>query len=122
MTTIDFLYEYNEDTLYLYKDTKTYGSIEFGEDVVVDFDKQMNVVALEFFQASKTLSYLTNNKITKKMLEKIKEVKLVSENKGRIIKAMFQIKMDTIEIKDKLILQDSNYKSPVLAAITAKSK
>ncbi len=116
MKRSEYFYDFREDNLYLYKEKKAYGSIEFGENIVIDFDKNLNIVALEFFNASKVLSALSGKKITKKSLSTIKETSLISERKGGLVIAFFTIKMSEFAIEEKLSLQDIKYKSPVLVA------
>ncbi len=115
MPKSEFLYDYDEDLLYVYRQVKSYGSIEWGENIIIDFDKKLNITALEFFNASKILSALTGKKITKKLLSTIKKASLVSEKKGGLVIAYYQIWLEKEKINEKLSLQDINYKSPVLA-------
>jgi hypothetical protein len=82
---------------------------------VIDFDRDLNIVALEFFNASKALSQLAKERITKKMLAGIKNASLISERKGGLITAFFKIGLIEKTIEEKLNMQDIKYKSPVLA-------
>jgi len=115
MSKAEYFYDYGEDNLYLYREKKSYGSIEFGEDIIIDFDKNLNIVAVEFLNASKILTMLTGKKITKKELGTIKETDLLSERKGGLIIAFFKLVMEKLSIEERLSLQDIKYKSPALA-------
>lgn len=116
MAKIKFLYDQERDTLVLFRSDKSYGTIEFGEDITVDLDSKMNIVGLEFFNATQTLSYLTQRKINKEDLSKIKNAKLFSEKRAGIITAFFTIELATHKlITDKITLADTGYESPILA-------
>ena len=115
MAKAEHFYDYDDDNLYIYREKKSHGSIEFGENIIIDFDKALNIVALEFFSASKALSDLTGKRVTKKLLARIKKASLDSERKGGLIIAFFKIALGERVIEEKLNLQDIKYKSPVLA-------
>ncbi len=108
-------YDFDEDLLYLYNSgKKASGSIELG-DLVIDLEKRGEVVGLEFFNASKYLSNLTNKKITKSLLKKIR-APLISftPQKGTIlIKLVFLIKEQ--KIPATIAIQNMNYSSPTLS-------
>lgn len=112
----EYLYDFNEDTLYLYKDVKVYSSIEVGEGIVLDLNKNFDTVALEVFHASKILSDLSKKRITKKLLSSIKKADLYSENKYGLMITYFKILLGKTVLEEKLSIQDLKYKSPVLAA------
>ena len=112
----EFMYDSRSDDLYIYGAQKSHGSIELGENIIIDFDANMNVVALEFLDASKALGYLTGKRITKKFLKTIKNAGFYSERKGGLSFTFFKIVFaDNKSISEKLTMQDLKYKSPVLA-------
>lgn len=74
-----FDYDLENDILFIYLFGKKSGSsIEYGKNIHISFSHG-EVVALEFIDASLILSKLTEKKITKEMLGKIKKCSLYSE-------------------------------------------
>jgi uncharacterized protein YuzE len=118
MKKIDYFYDYNEDNLYIYKDIKSYGSLEFGDSIILDVDKNLDIIAIEFLNASKIISTLTGNKVTKKVLSNLKEAKIQTQKSGQIMITTFKLKISETEfIEDKISIPNIKYKSPVLARI-----
>ncbi len=115
MAKIKFLYDKAQDTLVLFREDKSHGTVEFGENILIDLDAKTNIVGIEFFDASKTLSHLTKHRITKTDLAKIKNAKLFSEKRAGLITAFFTIQFAHETIEDKIILADMKYESPILA-------
>lgn len=110
-------YDSEGDVLSIYtKDAKVKESIEVAEELVVDIDKNKNLVNLELFDAYKFLS-LSNKKITKKMLESIGEVKLdVKQIRNYwIITIIFRYNEELIT--EKLpVFASNDFKSPLAAS------
>ena len=113
-------YDSNEDTLFIYsKKGKTKESIEVSEDIIIDLDKEGDLVGVEVFDAFKLLKTL-NKDITKEMLSSLKEAKLnLIKYKGYIIiEVIFAYKGITIE--EKLpAFSSSLYESPLVASAYA---
>jgi uncharacterized protein YuzE len=113
---IDFFYDSDSDNLYIYKDVTSYTSVEFGDSILIDFDKTGSLLALEFLNASQTISNLVGVKVTKNKLKEISKVNLWSKSSGCINSIYFSIILENKEeIKDKLNFPELSYKSPVLA-------
>ncbi len=115
MAKIKFLYDKAQDTLVLFQEDKSHGTIEFGESILIDLDSKMNIVGIEFFNASKTLTHLMQRRIAKTDLANIKNAKLFSEKRAGLITAFFTIQFAHESIRDKIILADTKYASPILA-------
>jgi len=113
-------YDSNEDTLFIYsKKGKTKESIEVSEDIIIDLDKEGDLVGVEVFDAFKLLKTL-NKDITKEMLSSLKEARLnLIKYKGYIIiEVIFAYKGMTIE--EKLpAFSSSLYESPLVASAYA---
>ncbi|MBN2127086.1 MAG: DUF2283 domain-containing protein, partial [Candidatus Diapherotrites archaeon] len=104
-------YDFQEDLLYLYnKSKKSKGSIELGE-LIIDLEKKGEIVGLEIFNASKYLSNLTNKKITKSDLKKIKPpvISFTPLNGVILIKLIFSIEKE--KILATIAIQNMNYSS-----------
>lgn len=109
-----FDYDEEEDLLYIYNENKkSKGSIEFG-DLIVDLDKNQNVVGLEIFDASKYLSYLTNKRITKKQLKKIETASLFFSVEKGFILIKFVLPLNKERIPVPIMIQNMHYRSPSL--------
>ncbi len=111
-------YDSREDVLYLYSEKgKVKESIELSKDIVIDLDKNDNLVAIEIFNAHKFLHTL-NEEITKNMLSELKEtkLKLVKYSDYLIITLIFNYKGKTI-IEKLPALSTEQYESPLIASI-----
>lgn len=114
MVKSEFSYDAENDDLFLYrKGSKTSGSVEFG-NIVLDFDKK-GVNALEFLDASKTLSTIVGSRVTKKQLASIKAASIESEVKGGSLIVRFGILSAEEEISAPIVIPGFKYKSPALA-------
>jgi|TARA_B100001971_G_C17926843_1_gene400644 uncharacterized protein YuzE len=113
-------YDSEEDVLSIYtKNAKVKESIEVAETLVIDIDKNRNLVNLELFDAYKFLS-LSNKKITKKMLESIGEVKLDFKQIRNYWIIIIFFKYNEELITEKLPAFVSNdFKSPLVASVSA---
>ncbi len=119
MKKTDYFYDAKEDNLYIYKDDNSFGSVELGSDIVIDVNKNLDIIALEFFNASKVLARLTGKKLTKKNLSGIKNAKLISSRVNNLILGYYKLELQNEKvISDKITMQDFKYKSPVLARTT----
>jgi len=113
-------YDSEGDVLSIYtKGAKVKESIEVAETLVIDLDKNKNLVNLELFDAYRLLS-LSNKKITKKMLESMDEVKLdVNRFRNYWIITM-SFKHNEELITEKLpVFASTDFKSPLLASVSA---
>jgi len=113
-------YDSNEDTLFIYsKKGKTKESIEVSEDIIIDLDKEGDLVGVEVFDAFKFLKTLNKN-VTQEMLSSLKEARLnLIKYKGYIIiEVIFAYKGMTIE--EKLpAFSSSLYESPLVTSAYA---
>ncbi len=107
-------YDAEEDMLFLYNETRrSSGSVELGE-IVIDFTNKGDIVALEIFGASQYLSEITNHRLTKSALSKIRSagVSFMKKRGTTIIKILFPLEK---EISATIAIQNINYRSPILA-------
>ena len=113
----NFDYDPENDLLYIYKNEKAFGSVEFGEDIIIDFDKKMNVVGLEFLGASEILSKLSKNKAAASSLPNLHSAKFNTVNIGGLIVIIYTLKFanDCPAIENRLTIPDITRQSPVLA-------
>ncbi|MFH1588817.1 MAG: DUF2283 domain-containing protein [Candidatus Diapherotrites archaeon] len=107
-------YDFQEDLLYLYDEKKkSSGSIELG-DLVIDLNKG-EIVGLEIFNASKYLSSLTNKKITKTDLRKIRKPLVSFTPQKGIILIKLILSIEKQKIPASIAVQDFSYQSPAVA-------
>lgn len=113
-------YDSEGDVLSIYtKSAKVKESIEVAETLVIDVDKNKNLINLELFDAYKFLS-LINKKITKKMLESVGEVKLeIKQVRNYWIITMF-FRYNKELISERLpIFASTDFQSPLVASVSA---
>lgn len=116
MAKVECSYDYGEDLLYLrQRDQKSYGSVELGSDIVIDFDNKLNIVALEFFNASKVLGDLVGKRVSKKLLREVKNADFYTMKRGGLVLVVFRLEVSNVRFEGRLNMQDIGYKSPVLA-------
>ena len=117
MAKSEFSYDRDNDDLFLYlKGSKTTGSVEFG-GIILDFDKK-KVNALEFLDATKTLSSIVGSRVTKKQLACLKATSLESEVKGgSLIIRFVLLSAEEEKISAPIVIPGFNYKSPALAYV-----
>ncbi len=75
----EFVFDYDseDDVLYITSAEKEVDeSIEFSEDIILDLDKEGNIISIEIFYASEFFC-LFNNEINKNYLETLKSVSLL---------------------------------------------
>ena len=109
-------YDEESDVLFIYHSgKKSRGSIELGKDIHISFSPKFEVTGLEFLEASKTLSLLSNNKITKEELSNLKKGYLdTTIDKGLIIVRYYLFfEQKEKPIIEQLVVQDIHYKSPI---------
>jgi len=108
-------YDFDEDLLYFYNESKkSSGSIELGE-IIVDLEKKGEIVGLEMFGASKYLSELTNKKISKESLKKMQKAdfSFMAKKGTTIIKICLMIEKE--QVPATIAIQNMHYKSPITA-------
>jgi len=94
MRKFKFDYDGENDDLFLFRaDSKSKGSVEFGKKIVLDFNKDRELVGIEILDATKTLSELAPaKKEFINLLKNLRECKIeIRENAGLIIVRMFLI-------------------------------
>lgn len=94
-----FDYDTKYDDLFIYNsDKKSRGAVEFG-DLIIDFDSNMNVVAIEMTNASDYLSKLVDL-FNKETLRKLKDCRFnaVRHKNMLIIKLLLVSENDKINI------------------------
>lgn len=75
-------FSYENDDLFIYKPgERSTGSVELG-DIVFDFNKNKELVAIEFINASQTLKEFTKCKNTYNILNHLKECRIDIKQKG----------------------------------------
>lgn len=108
-------YDYRENILYIHStEKKADHSVDLGE-MAVDVDKDGRISGVEIFSASKTLSELTNRKITRQELKKISQVSLTSSpKKGTVlIRVVLQLEKETSLM---MAIQNPKYKSHAIVS------
>lgn len=110
-----FDYDAKEDLLLAYNpDKKSHGAVDFG-DLVVDMEKRGEIVALEFYDASKYLSDLTNKKISKSELKKIQKATLTFVKKKGTIIIKIALPIDKEKVPATITVPSLHYRSPATA-------
>ncbi len=111
-----FDYDAEDDVLYIQNAIKDIEeSVEFSEDIVLDLDKNGNVIGIEIFYASEFFSLLNEN-IDKDFLESLGDVSIEYKD----FRNMWFIVL-VLKSKDKVIrqpmppLRKSEYVSPLIA-------
>lgn len=106
-------YDFEEDLLFLYDENKkSKGSIEFGE-LVVDLEKNGEIVSLEIFDASKYFTDLTDRKITRQMLSKIENASFSYIKKKGTVFVKIILPIEKEQVPATIAIQNINYKSPI---------
>lgn len=97
---IDFDYDMDSDSLYLYKKgEKAKHSVEVLKNFVIDLGFENDVASLEILNASKMLG------VDKKELGRIKEAKIsMIKAKGGIAYIAYSIRMDKIQLESQIQL------------------
>src|SRR3989338_10350089 len=110
-------YDGESDVLTIYRDGSVRESVEVSEELIIDLDKNKQLVNLELLDAYKFLHTL-NEKITKDMLIDLQEAELQVKNFSNyvIITLAFQHKNQKIEEKLPAFVH-TDFKSPLIAAM-----
>lgn len=111
------VYDVEEDVLYLHSDrSNSKESIEISKDIVLDVDKDNNLVGIEIFDASLFLNEV-NSEINSDVLSKLNNVKVNVKlyREFLIIGIVFKIKNK--EVSEKLTVQTGEYESPLVASV-----
>jgi uncharacterized protein YuzE len=113
-------YDQEGDVLTIYRTAeKVKESIEVAEDLVIDVDKNMQLINLELIDAYKFLHTL-NNKISREMLRGINEAELDVKNYRNYLFITLIFKHNNKIIKEKLpAFASSDFKSPLIASAAA---
>ena len=111
MERFNFDYDSENDDLFVYLEgKKSAGAVELG-NVILDFDSNYNLVAMQILNTSEFFS-----KIFSKMIEisKIKEIKMEIINFRNIDAIKFSISDNKTEEKANILMPHIKEKSPVL--------
>ncbi|MDO8537412.1 MAG: DUF2283 domain-containing protein [archaeon] len=111
-------YDEENDVLFIYhSEKKSHGSIEFGKDIHISFSPKSEVTGLEFLEASKTISLLSREKISKTDLLNLRKGYLDTTIEKGLIIVRYYLFFEKKEkpIIEQLVVQDINYKSPITA-------
>lgn len=112
-------YDKEGDVLTVYKEgAKVKESIEVSEDLIIDVDKEMQLVNLELIDAYNFLHTL-NEKISKEMLLDIKEVELEAKNYRNywVISLVFKYRNEVI-VEKLPAFASTDFKSPLIASVS----
>jgi uncharacterized protein YuzE len=119
-TTFYASYDSEEDVLFAHSDkVKTEESVEVLDDIVIDIDKNNNLAGLEIFNASEFFKLL-NKKITKKVLEDMKNVKISIQTYRNYVLIAIGFQIDGKLVEEKLpAVSLKEYESPLVASVAA---
>ncbi len=108
-------YDYKYDIFYIcHPETKSDNCIVIG-NIVVDIVAGGEVTGIEFLEASKTLTELTNRKITKKELKKITDASFSANSKDEAIIIKLLLKIENDKTPATIAIQNPDYKSHEMA-------
>ncbi len=112
-----FDYDTEDDVLYIQNAVKEVEeSVEFSEDIVLDLDKNGNVIGIEIFYASEFLN-LFNKEIDKEFLENLKDVDIEYKDFRNIWFIVIVLKAKNKVIRQSMPpLRKSEYISPLIAS------
>ncbi len=112
------VYDRENDMLYLHsKNGKAKESVEVVEDIVLDIDKNNNLVGIEFFYASEFFKAL-DRVINENVLENLKNVKIRINHYRNYIIISLDLEFNGKLIKEKLPpLSLREYESPLVSSI-----
>jgi len=110
-------YDEEEDMLFIHSSKgKSKESVEIEEDIILDVDKNNNLVGIEFMYASEFFKVL-NKKLNKAFLSKLKQVKISMKDYRNFIFVMLEFEFGDIIIEERIRLQVKQYESPLIASI-----
>ncbi len=112
MEKFNFDYDSKNDDLFVYlENKKSAGAVELG-NIILDFDKNYNLVAMQIINVSEFLSKIFSRKIN---LSNIKEAKMEIINFRNMDAIKFSISDEKIEEKANILIPHIRKKSPVLS-------
>lgn len=112
-----FDYDAEDDVLYIQNAVKEVKeSVEFSEDIVIDLDKDGNVIGVEIFYASEFLN-LFNKEIDKEFLKKLEDAYIEYKDFRNMWFIILMLKTESKQIAQPLPpLRKSEYASPLIAS------
>ena len=113
--TFKFDYDYKNDSLFIYNpDSKSKSSIEM-DDLIIDYNKNKELVAIEILNATTLFKNISNFKITKAKLKHLTNcnVEIIKKNQYFIIKLELTLNNDE-KLLTPMILPTIIDKSPAL--------
>ena len=111
MEKFNFDYDSDNDDLFVYLDgKKSSGAVELG-NIILDFDSDYNLVAMQIINVSEFLSKILSKSIE---LTNLKEIKMEIINFRNIDAVKFIISDDKTEEKANILIPHIREKSPVL--------
>lgn len=118
MSEFKFDYDCKYDTLFFYcEDKKTKSSAELG-DLILDFDSNKNLVAIEILNATEFINKFTpdNTKITKTNLSELEDykIKMTKMHNQMFIKIVIRPKNEN-EVIATIAVPRIEHSSPILA-------
>ena len=114
MPEYKFDYDKENDDLFIHRrDSKSKGSIEFG-DLVLDFNSKKQLVGIEILNASKFLKDITGRDITS-LLEQLKSCSIDVKAKNNILLIKIILSTDSEEVSPIIPVPIITEPSPSLA-------
>jgi len=111
MEKFNFSYDKESDDLFTYLEgKKSAGAVELG-NIVLDFDKDYNLIAMQILNVSEFLSKILSKMIN---LSQIKEIKIDIVNFRNMDAIKFSISDGEIEERTNILIPHIKDKSPVL--------
>lgn len=112
-----FHYDKEDDVLTIYSPNSKYSeSIEYDENLIIDLDKDGNVIGVEIFDASEFL-HAFNDFVNKEFLENLEEAYLEYKEFRNKIFLILVLKSKSGFVKQPMpLIRKVEYKSPFLTA------
>ncbi len=115
MAKYSFDYDAKNDDLIIFQEGKqSKGGIEVG-DLIIDFDSKGNAIAIEFQNASKTLTEIQPERITKKLLSSMLKAKIQTDTKGDFLRIAYALLFAEKEVSSTIAIPNIVRPSPVSA-------
>tara|TARA_Y100000310_G_scaffold4452_1_gene5369 strand:- start:379 stop:750 length:372 start_codon:yes stop_codon:yes gene_type:complete len=120
LANFEAVYEKEEDMLFVYsKRNKTKESVEVMDDIVIDLDKDNNLVGIEVYDASKFFNSM-DSKINEEILEKLKEVKVGIKKYRNYVFITIVFNVEGLTLSEKLPgISLREYESPLITSVSA---
>ena len=120
LANFEAVYEKEEDMLFVYsKRNKTKESVEVMDDIVIDLDKDNNLVGIEVYDASKFFNSM-DSKINEEILEKLKEVKVGIKKYRNYVFITIAFNVEGLILSEKLPgISLREYESPLITSVSA---